>query len=109
MDPAEATRVRGRGAGLRGRAGGAGRADEVLGDAMELSPDDAHVAELRAAVAAWGASDETRERVVIHFLDAAARRGRAGAKDAQLENVLRAFSAAPASRAAGHALARALD
>ncbi len=109
VDPHDAAQVLVRVGSLWARAGRADEAEKAFSEAMRIAPDDARAAELRGAVAAWGATAELRERVVVAYLEAAARRAAHGEKDGQLDNLVRAFNVAPTSEAAARGLARVYE
>ena len=107
-DPAEAARVLVRIGVLHARAGDAAKANESLRKAASLHPGDAVAAELRGTLAVWAPGVLPLADAAEAYVDAAARRAAAGAIDAQLEDLLRAFDTDPRSGVAVAALAVAL-
>jgi tetratricopeptide (TPR) repeat protein len=108
VDPAEAARVLVRVGVLHARAGDARSANDALAQAVNLDPSDAVAAELRGTLAAWAPSVMSPSDAAAAYVDAAARRAAAGAVDAQLEDLLRAFDTDATSSLAVATLAAAL-
>ncbi len=107
-DPIEAARVFVRVGVLHARAGDARNANDALLEATSLDPTDAVAPELRGTLAAWAPALMAPSDAAVAYVDAAARRAVAGAVDAQLEDLLRAFDIDPTSSVAVAALATAL-
>jgi tetratricopeptide (TPR) repeat protein len=93
---------------LSARAAEAGAASDAFARAAEVDVRDPLSCELRGSLAAWAPEVVSPEQAAEAYLDAAGRRERAGALDAQLENLWRAFDADPTSDRVASDLAAAL-
>lgn len=92
---------------LHARAGDPAGASEAFEDAARLDGAAWIALELRGTLAAWAPEVVTPASGAASYVEAAARRERAG--DDPMEDLLRAFELDPASEAAADALAAALE
>ena len=93
---------------LSARAAEAGAASEAFARAARVNVSDPLPCELRGSLSAWAPEVVSAEHAAESYLEAAERREHAGAIDAQLENLWRAFDADPTSDRVAAALAAAL-
>jgi tetratricopeptide (TPR) repeat protein len=107
-DTADAARVLVRVGVLHARAGDAAGANDAFVRAANLYPSDPLPTELRGTIAAWAPQVVLSSEAAEAYVAAANQRLAAGALDAQMEDLLRAFDADPASSVAVAALASAL-
>lgn len=94
---------------LYARAGDAASARAAFEEASALDPQDALASELLGTLAVWARDEVSAAVGAAAYVDAAERRARAGAADAELEDLLRAFETDPASPHAARALSAALE
>ena len=107
LDPAEAAYLLVRVGVLRARAKMPAESAAALEEAMRLDPTDALAAELRGALAAWAPESVPRAVGAASYVEAARRRAKGGAADAEVEDLFRAFAIDPTSEDATRALADA--
>ncbi len=114
VDPVAAARLLLRVGVLHARAGDAIGADAAFAEVAELDPRDAEACELVGTLSAWAPEVVPPRAASSAYVEAAARRA-AGegeeqqpAKEAELEDLLRAFEADPTHEPAARGLATAL-
>jgi len=96
---------------LHARAGDAVGASEAFAEVARLNPEDALACELMGTLASWAPDIVTPEAASAAYVEAAARRGASGgqaAREAALEDLLRALEVDPTYEPAARALAGAL-
>jgi len=108
IDAPDAARLLIRVGVLHARAGDAAAAADAFSKAAAIHPTDAQSLELRGTLHAWAPEVVLAGEASDAYVEAAARRAAAGAVDAQIEDLYRAFDADPTSGPAVAALAAAL-
>ncbi len=94
---------------LKARAGEAAGAAAAFDAAISIDASDALPAELLGALSAWPEAAVRPDDAAETYVEAAKRRSAAAQYEAELEDLWRAFSMAPASDAVSRALVSALE